>query len=141
MQEDRPRGRKNQKLREQVFNYYGTECWLCGHDGADTIDHLVMISQGGSNDLENLRPAHGRKSEFCVGNFSRKRGKKALNKGRRQVPLTTNKEVQPNPNDLVITYGEGWVKKQFRGMTTTMFYEITGLDIEDKFVQEFISKP
>ena len=55
--------------------------------------------------------------------------------------MTTNKEVQPNPNDLVITYGEGWVKKQFRGMTTTMFYEITGLDIEDPFVQAFISKP
>ena len=141
MQEDRPRGRKNQKLREQVFNYYGTVCWLCGHDGADTIDHLVMVSHGGSNDLENLRPAHGRKSEFCVGNFSRKRGNKALKRTRKETPLTTNKEVQPNPNDLVITYGEGWVKKQFLGMTTSMFYEITGLDIEDPFVQAFISKP
>jgi hypothetical protein len=100
-----------------------------------------MISHGGSNDLENLRPAHGRKSEFCVGNFSRKRGKKALKKPRKEVQMTINKEDQPNPNDLVITYGEGWIKKQFRGMTTTMFYEITGLDIEDKFVQDFISKP
>jgi hypothetical protein len=141
MQDERPRGRTNQKLREQVFNHYGTTCWLCGHEGADTIDHLVMISHGGSNDLENLRPAHGRKTEYCVGNFSRKRGKKAFNKGRRQVPLNTNKEDQPNPNELLITYGEGWIKKQFRGMTSTMYYEITGLDIEDQFVQDFISKP
>jgi len=141
MQDERPRGRTNQKLRERVFNYYGTTCWLCGHEGADTIDHLVMISHGGSNDLENLRPAHGRKTEYCVGNFSRKRGKKALSKGRRQVPLTTEKEDKPNPNELVITYGEGWIKKQFGGMTSTMYYEITGLVIEDQFVQDFISKP
>lgn len=141
MEEDRPRGRKNQKLREQVFNYYGTVCWLCGHEGADTIDHLLMISHGGSNDLENLRPAHGRKSEFCVGNFSRKRGKKALKPKRKEIQVNTSKEDQPNPNELVITYGEGWIKKQFRGMSSTMFYEFTGLDIEDKFVQEWISKP
>lgn len=141
MQEERPRGRTNQKLREKVFNYYGTECWLCGHEGADTIDHLVMISQGGTNDLENLRPAHGRKSEFCVGNFSRKRGKRALKNKRKEVQVNPNKEDQPDPNALVITYGEGWIKKQFRGMTSTMFYDFTGLDIDDKYVQEWISKP
>ena len=74
MKDPRPRGRANQKLRDRVFAYYGDTCWLCGIDGADTIDHVVMISQGGTNDLDNLRPAHGRKSQFCVGNFSRKRG-------------------------------------------------------------------
>jgi hypothetical protein len=100
-----------------------------------------MISHGGSNDLENLRPAHGRKSEFCVGNFSRKRGKKALKRTRKETPMTTNKEQTPDPNKLVITYGEGWIKKQFRGMSSTMFYDFTGLDIEDQFVQEWISKP
>lgn len=141
MQEDRPRGRTNQKLRERVFNYYGTVGWLCGHEGADTIDHLVMISHGGSNDLENLRPAHGRKSEFCVGNFSRKRGKKALKPNRKENQLNTKKEDLPNSIDLVITYGEGWIKKQFRGITSTVFLDFAGLDIESKFVQDFISKP
>jgi hypothetical protein len=141
MEEERPRGRTNQKLRERVFNYYGTTCWLCGQEGADTIDHLVMISKGGSNDLENLRPAHGRKTEFCVGNFSRKRGKKALKKGRRQVPLTTDQEDQPNPNKLIVTYGEGWIKKQFRGTSSTLFYGVAGLGVDDKFVQEWISQP
>jgi hypothetical protein len=43
--------------------------------------------------------------------------------------------------DLAITYGEGWVKKQFCGMTSNVFYEITGQKIEEKFVQEFILKP
>lgn len=77
---NRIRGRALQTLRKRVFLTYGDICWLCGNEGADTIDHLVMVSQGGSNSIENLRPAHGRKSAFCVGNFSRKRGRPQLNK-------------------------------------------------------------
>ena len=73
-------GRGLQTLRQKVFSTYGDICWLCGHEGADTIDHLVMVSQGGSNTIENLRPAHGRKSAFCVGNFSRKRGRPQVKK-------------------------------------------------------------
>ena len=68
-------GRALQSLRKRVFSVYGDICWLCGQEGADTIDHLVMVSQGGSNTLENLRPAHGRKTAYCVGNFSRRRGR------------------------------------------------------------------
>jgi len=68
-------GRGLQTLRQKVFSTYGDICWLCGHEGADTIDHLVMVSQGGSNTIENLRPAHGRKSSYCVGNYSRRRGR------------------------------------------------------------------
>lgn len=141
MQEDRPRGRRNGKLREAVFQYYGTVCWLCGQEGADTIDHLVMISNGGTNELDNLRPAHGRKSEFCVGNFSKKRGKEAFKKSRKGHQVSQKKENEPDPNKLVITYGDGWIKKQFRGLTSTMFYEITGKEITDPFVQEWISRP
>lgn len=68
-------GRGLQTLRKRVFSTYGDECWLCGQEGADTIDHLVMISQGGSDTIDNLRPAHGRKTSFCVGNYSRRRGR------------------------------------------------------------------
>ena len=141
MQEERPRGRTNQKLRERVFALYGSICWLCGYDGADTIDHLVMISQGGSNDLENLRPAHGRKTEFCVGNFSRKRGKQTSKNGKEKVQVKPKGEEIPDPNKLIFTYGEGWIRKQFRGTSSTLFYGVAGLDLEDKFVQEWISQP
>jgi len=80
-------GRALQTLRKRVFATYGDVCWLCGQDGADTIDHLLMVSQGGSNTLDNLRPAHGRKSSYCVGNFSRRRGR-----------FQVKKKAKPKPN-------------------------------------------
>lgn len=33
-------------------------CWICGRPGANTADHVISVSRGGSNALENLRPAH-----------------------------------------------------------------------------------
>jgi 5-methylcytosine-specific restriction endonuclease McrA len=52
----------------------GGVCWLCGHPGADTVDHVVPLSQGGALlDPANLRPAHGRaRPEYgCQGNYGR----------------------------------------------------------------------
>lgn len=35
-------------------------CWLCGHEGADQVDHVVPIAKGGDKwDIRNMRPAHG----------------------------------------------------------------------------------
>jgi len=31
-------------------------CWLCGRPGADTQDHVVPVSRGGTN--ADTRPAH-----------------------------------------------------------------------------------
>ena len=73
MTDYRTRGTSLQRLRKRVFDLYGDECWLCHQGGADTIDHIIPIANGGTDDLDNLRPAHGRKSASCVGNYSRKR--------------------------------------------------------------------
>lgn len=51
-------GRGSQALRRACLGEYGTRCHLCGLDGADTADHLIPRSEGGTDDLENLRPAH-----------------------------------------------------------------------------------
>ena len=56
------------KLRPQVIELYGSVCYLCGDDipggrhylqpDALTIDHVIPVARGGSDDIENLRPAH-----------------------------------------------------------------------------------
>jgi 5-methylcytosine-specific restriction endonuclease McrA len=51
-------GRRAVRLRLLTLGEYGTVCWLCGRDGADSADHLLPRSMGGSDALENLRPAH-----------------------------------------------------------------------------------
>lgn len=54
-------GRMVPRFRALVFATYGTDCWLCGGPGADTVDHMHPRAMGGTDSLENLRPAHG----FC----------------------------------------------------------------------------
>jgi len=52
-------GRKVPRLRQQVVDYYGTVCWICRAPitGTVSIDHVIPRSRGGSDDLDNLRPA------------------------------------------------------------------------------------
>ena len=113
-------------LRSKVFTMYGTECWLCGTDGADTIDHIIPFINGGGDDLDNLRPAHGRKSKNCVGNFSRKRPK-----GASDVPAA----ISING----ITYGDGWIEKVRGHHTQTIFYRFAGIAIDDPFITSWIA--
>jgi 5-methylcytosine-specific restriction endonuclease McrA len=44
-------------LAAKVAMLPGT-CWLCGLAGADTLDHVTPLDEGGDNDWSNLRPAH-----------------------------------------------------------------------------------
>lgn len=40
-------------------------CHVCGHDGADEVDHVVNVARGGSHEPENLRPIHGHVCPTC----------------------------------------------------------------------------
>ena len=51
-------GWRAKRARLAVFAWYGDVCWLCGRAGADSVDHVIPLSWGGSDDLVNLRPAH-----------------------------------------------------------------------------------
>ncbi|PZG47479.1 hypothetical protein C1I98_13325 [Spongiactinospora gelatinilytica] len=53
-------------------------CWICGHDGADTADHVIPLSLGGDPLApENLRPAHGvRGCRTCGRKCNSSRGAK-----------------------------------------------------------------
>jgi len=111
----RTTGRKLVELRRRVFAMYGDECWLCGGGEADTIDHIVKLMHGGTDDLDNLRPAHGRRTRNCVGNYSGQRPKtKHQGNG-----FTTSISCKGKPDAIEsvtdangVTWGDGWVKKQ-----------------------------
>lgn len=48
-----------QTFTAAVLALYGDRCHLCGEAGADTADHVVPRSKGGSWwALDNARPAH-----------------------------------------------------------------------------------
>ncbi len=51
--------RRYREARARVLVESDT-CHLCGHAGADTVDHLVPRSRGGAvDDQDNMAPAHG----------------------------------------------------------------------------------
>jgi 5-methylcytosine-specific restriction endonuclease McrA len=52
-------------------------CWLCGHPGADQIDHVIPVSQAPWLRFEpsNWRPAHGvRGCQHCGRRCNQQRG-------------------------------------------------------------------
>jgi 5-methylcytosine-specific restriction endonuclease McrA len=51
-------GRWRQQLTARVLAVKGTVCHLCRGDGADSADHRVPRSKGGSDSIDNLEPAH-----------------------------------------------------------------------------------
>lgn len=53
-------GRRAQALVRLTLNTYGVRCHLCGRLGANSADHVIPRARGGSDALENLRPAHRR---------------------------------------------------------------------------------
>lgn len=47
-----------QRRKRQVFDRDNGICHVCGKPGADQLDHITPISQGGTHDLANLAPIH-----------------------------------------------------------------------------------
>lgn len=40
-------------------------CHICGHDGADQVDHKLAVAHGGTHDLDNLACIHGGTCPTC----------------------------------------------------------------------------
>ena len=72
-------GRRWRRLVAYVLVRDGGVCWLCGHDGADTGDHVLPIDTHPHLEFDpsNVRAAHGRTRTvtgwgyYCKGNYAR----------------------------------------------------------------------
>lgn len=52
-------------IQQQVLQRDKRICYLCGKPGADQVDHIVPISEGGSSKPHNLKAVHGNVPPFC----------------------------------------------------------------------------
>ena len=52
------RTRRHQRHREAVMRAHNGVCHICMQPAADSIDHIVPVVWGGSDDPSNLAPAH-----------------------------------------------------------------------------------
>lgn len=67
------------KLAKYVIARDEGICWLCGHIGADTADHVIPVIQRPDLqfDTTNMKAAHGERRTVavdgyeCIGNFAR----------------------------------------------------------------------
>lgn len=84
-------GRRATSLLRLTLQVYGTMCHLCGGDGADTRDHRVPLSKGGTDTLDNSRPAH-----------------RVCNAKRRDLDLTEWYRLHPLPVRPVLTASRQW---------------------------------
>lgn len=73
-------GRRAQAWVRAVHNRYGTTCHLCGHEGADSADHLHtrLARPDLMYDVDNGRPVHHRRCPVCAVACNTHRGTKAL---------------------------------------------------------------
>ena len=66
------------RAREQLLARSDV-CAMCGHGQADTADHDIPLSRGGSNSIANLVPAHGVNGcPVCGRRCNQEKGDKTL---------------------------------------------------------------
>jgi 5-methylcytosine-specific restriction endonuclease McrA len=74
-------GRPWQRRKARIIRRDSGICHLCGQPGADTADHLIPWSQGGSDHDTNLAAAHIR----C----NQRRGTRTIEQARLELNTTT----------------------------------------------------
>ena len=78
-------GRPWQRKKGRVIRRDGGICHLCGQPGADSADHLIPYSQGGTDAMDNLAAVHHDTPPKC----NRLRGDRPIDIARAEIELLT----------------------------------------------------
>jgi hypothetical protein len=74
-----------------VIQAYNGICHLCDHPGALQGDHVIQYAEDGTDDISNIRPAHGSAGKqknpcpVCGLNCNNVRGALSVEAGRRKI--------------------------------------------------------
>jgi 5-methylcytosine-specific restriction endonuclease McrA len=79
-------GRPWQRKKARVIRRDGGICHLCGQPGADSADHLVPYSQGGTDAASNLAAVHHNAEPRC----NRIRGNRDIETARAELTPPSN---------------------------------------------------
>lgn len=70
-------GSKRQARNRRILSASDV-CHICGHEGSDSVDHVVALARGGSDeDPGNLRPAHHNPCPTCGEPCNLRKGDRA----------------------------------------------------------------
>lgn len=78
-------GRPWQRKKARIIRRDAGICHLCGQPGADSADHLVPYSQGGTDADDNLAAVHHNTEPRC----NRKRGNRSIDLVRAELNQPT----------------------------------------------------
>ena len=86
-------GRPWQRRKARIIRRDAGICHICGQPGADTADHIIPHSHGGSDSDDNLAAAHHNVAPYC----NRRRGDRSIEATRRRITA-----------ELTDIDGDGW---------------------------------
>jgi 5-methylcytosine-specific restriction endonuclease McrA len=53
-------GSREQRINRAVMENYEGRCHICGELGADEVDHVIALQEGGADTFDNRRPIHSK---------------------------------------------------------------------------------
>ena len=92
--------------RQRVLVRHGRVCHLCGHGGAEQVDHVVPWAEWPRNsptsvhDESNLRPAHGEPCPTCGRACHQDKSKQESKAGRQRAALRGKRTPEAHPGTL-----------------------------------------
>ena len=68
-------GSREQRRARWVLNRDRGICHVCGNWGADEVDHIVALSEGGADVIDNLAAIHSQPCHAAKTSAERERGR------------------------------------------------------------------